>query len=46
MQIPQALSTVNLMPVTPRPDVIFVRGEGAYLFDAQGRLNRPGNRGG
>lgn len=37
MQIPHPLSTDNLMPVTQRPDVVFVRGEGAYLFDAQGR---------
>ena len=31
------LSTDNLMHITQRPDVIFVRGAGAYLFDAQGR---------
>lgn len=37
MQTALALSTDNLMPVTQRPDVIFVRGEGAYLFDAQGK---------
>lgn len=37
MQTAPALSTDNLMPVTQRPDVIFVRGEGAYLFDAHGR---------
>ncbi len=27
----------SLMPITPRPDLVFVRGEGAYLFDRQGR---------
>ena len=27
----------SLMPVTPRPDVVFVRGAGAYLYDRQGR---------
>lgn len=37
MQTASALATHNLMPVTQRPDVIFVRGEGAYLFDAQGK---------
>ncbi|KAF7598495.1 MAG: acetylornithine transaminase [Candidatus Dactylopiibacterium carminicum] len=26
-----------LMPITPRPDLVFVRGEGAWLFDAEGR---------
>lgn len=29
--------TTSLMPVTPRPDIVFTRGEGAYLFDRQGR---------
>lgn len=37
MQTASALYIHNLMPVTQRPDVVFVRGEGAYLFDAQGR---------
>ncbi|HXU93972.1 MAG TPA: acetylornithine transaminase [Gallionella sp.] len=37
MQIPHTLSTDNLMPVTQRPDVVFVRGAGAYLYDAAGR---------
>ena len=37
MQTAPALSTDNLMPVTQRPDVIFARGEGAYLFDTHGR---------
>jgi len=27
----------SLMPITPRPELVFVRGEGAYLFDRQGR---------
>lgn len=27
----------SLMPITPCPDLVFVRGEGAYLFDRQGR---------
>jgi acetylornithine/N-succinyldiaminopimelate aminotransferase len=25
------------MSITPRPDIVFVRGEGSYLFDRQGR---------
>lgn len=25
------------MPITQRPDLVFVRGEGAYLFDSEGR---------
>lgn len=31
------LRTESLMPVSQRPDLIFVRGEGAYLFDSQGK---------
>jgi acetylornithine/N-succinyldiaminopimelate aminotransferase len=27
----------HLMPVTPRPDIVFVRGNGSYLFDQQNR---------
>ena len=27
----------SLMPIVQRPDVVFERGEGAYLFDGQGR---------
>jgi acetylornithine/N-succinyldiaminopimelate aminotransferase len=27
----------HLMPVTPRPEIVFVRGEGSYLFDQQNR---------
>lgn len=27
----------SLMPVTQRPDLVFVRGTGAYLYDRQGR---------
>ncbi|MBK9394659.1 MAG: acetylornithine transaminase [Uliginosibacterium sp.] len=31
-------ATLNaLMPVTPRPDIVFTRGSGARLFDADGR---------
>lgn len=30
-------STASLMPIAQRPDMLFVRGEGAYLFDHQGR---------
>ena len=26
-----------LMPIAPRPDVVFVRGEGAWLYDSKGR---------
>jgi acetylornithine/N-succinyldiaminopimelate aminotransferase len=29
--------TDSLMFITNRPDVVFVRGEGSYLFDAEGR---------
>lgn len=27
----------NLMPITARPEIVFMRGEGAYLFDDQGK---------
>lgn len=27
----------HLMPIAPRPEQVFVRGEGAYLFDSRGR---------
>ena len=27
----------SLMPITPRPEIVFTRGEGAYLFDDQGK---------
>jgi acetylornithine/N-succinyldiaminopimelate aminotransferase len=27
----------SLMPIVQRPDVVFERGEGAYLFDSHGR---------
>lgn len=27
----------SLMPIAPRPDLVFVRGAGAYLYDRQGR---------
>lgn len=30
-------SVSSLMAVTQRPDLVFVRGEGSYLFDRQGR---------
>ena len=26
-----------LMDITPRPDVIFARGKGSFLYDTQGR---------
>jgi len=29
--------TSSLMPITQRPDVVFVRGEGDYLYDSDGR---------
>ena len=29
--------TRSLMPIAIRPDLVFVRGEGAYLYDQQGR---------
>lgn len=38
--MPETVAPFNpssLMPITPRPDLVFVRGEGAYLFDRQGR---------
>ena len=31
------LPSRSLMNVAPRPDVLFVRGEGAYLIDSEGR---------
>lgn len=37
MQMHTAFSVDNLMPVTERTDLVFVRGEGAYLFDARGK---------
>ena len=27
----------SLMPIAQRPDIVFVRGQGAYLFDREGR---------
>lgn len=27
----------SLMPIIPRPEIVFTRGEGAYLFDDQGK---------
>lgn len=30
-------ATHSLMPVTQRPDLVFVRGAGAYLYDGEGR---------
>ena len=30
-------ATASLMPITVRPDIVFVRGKGSYLFDADGR---------
>ena len=30
-------SPSSLMPITARPDIVFVRGEGSYLYDSQGR---------
>ena len=27
----------RLMPIAPRPDLVFVRGRGSWLFDEQGR---------
>ena len=29
--------THSLMPIIPRPEIVFTRGQGAYLFDDQGR---------
>lgn len=29
------LSASSLMPITQRPELVFVRGQGAYLFDAE-----------
>lgn len=30
-------TTAHLMPVTSRPDILFVRGDGAYMFDQHGK---------
>ena len=27
----------SLMPIIPRPEIVFTRGQGAYLFDEQGK---------
>lgn len=32
-----SISTVSLMPIAQRPETVFVRGAGAYLYDQQGR---------
>lgn len=32
-----SLAATSLMPVTQRPEILFVRGEGSYLVDAQER---------
>lgn len=32
-----ALSGNSLMPVAPRPDLVFVRGQGSFLFDSDGK---------
>lgn len=37
MQNTLAQSTKHLMPVTQRPDIMFVRGSGAWLFDQHGK---------
>ncbi len=37
VQAQTSLSTASLMPVAPRPETLFVRGEGAFLFDSEGR---------
>ncbi len=37
MSVVEHLPTQNLMTITPRPDVLFVRGAGSYLFDQDGR---------
>jgi acetylornithine/N-succinyldiaminopimelate aminotransferase len=31
------LAASSLMPITQRPDIIFVRGKGAYIYDSQGK---------
>lgn len=31
------LSTHKLMPVAPRPEILFVRGQGSFLFDSDGK---------
>ncbi|HXP95615.1 MAG TPA: acetylornithine transaminase, partial [Telmatospirillum sp.] len=30
-------STDSMMPITQRPDIVFSRGQGAYLFDREGK---------
>lgn len=37
MQTHPDFSTSSLMPVAPRPDLVFVRGAGAYLHDHRGK---------
>ncbi|MGL5632925.1 MAG: acetylornithine transaminase, partial [Azovibrio sp.] len=37
MNTENILSAQHLMPITQRPDLVFVRGEGSYLFDSEGR---------
>ncbi len=37
MQTQPDLSNHSLMPITPRPELVFVRGAGAYLYDHTGK---------
>ncbi len=32
-----SLAATSLMPITNRPDIVFVRGQGSYLFDDTGK---------
>ena len=37
MQTTHPYDTRALMPINAKPDTVFVRGEGAWIFDADGR---------
>ena len=37
MNMTKAVSADSLMPITQRPDIVFSRGSGSWLFDREGR---------
>lgn len=37
MAMPSGVDISSLMPIVPRPEQVFLRGEGSYLYDSDGR---------
>ncbi len=37
MTLPASFPPASLMPIAPRPELVFVRGEASHLWDQQGR---------